>query len=154
MATLEELKAALRETLESRGVINQLKAKIRAEVFAALEDNEVQKPRLSDENLLINELIREYLEFNGYQHTLSTFIPESGQPDAPAFDRQFLARELQIAEDYKSRSVPLLYGIVKGLRAVEPAPVEAREERPVVPQRRHVEPQVFSQEPEPLVFTK
>ena len=29
------------------------------------------KPSLSNENMLINELIREYLEFNKYKYTLS-----------------------------------------------------------------------------------
>lgn len=33
------------------------------------------------ENAVINELIREYLEFNGYHHTLSVFLPESGHPE-------------------------------------------------------------------------
>lgn len=152
MATLDELKSALRETLESRGVLNQLKAKIRSEIFSALDDSEVSKPRLSDENLLINELIREYLTFNGYQHTLSVFLPESGQPASPAFDRAFMARELQVAEDYKARSVPLLYGIVKGLRAVEPNE-GVPEPKPFIPARRP-DPKVFSDDPEPLVFTK
>lgn len=30
---------------------------------------------LSDENLIINELIREYLNFNQYQETLSVLVP-------------------------------------------------------------------------------
>lgn len=46
----------------------------------------------SNENLLINELIREYLIFNGYRETLSVFLPEAGQPAVRPFDRQFLVR--------------------------------------------------------------
>lgn len=38
MATLDDLKAVLRETLETRGVLSQLQARIRAEIFNALED--------------------------------------------------------------------------------------------------------------------
>ena len=60
MATLEELKNALRETLENRGVMNEMKAKMRAEIFGALDDAEVAKPKLNKENMIINELIREY----------------------------------------------------------------------------------------------
>lgn len=153
MATLDELKSALRETLESRGVLNQLKAQIRSEIFAALDDSEVPKPHLSDENLLINELIRDYLLFNGYQHTLSVFLPESGQPQSPPFDRAFLARELQVVEDYKARSVPLLYGIVKGLRSVEPGDSVPEAKPTTVPARRP-EAKVYADEPEPLFFTK
>lgn len=33
------------------------------------------KPKLSNTNLVINELVREYLEFNKYKHTNSVFIP-------------------------------------------------------------------------------
>lgn len=62
---------ALRETLEARGVLGQLKARIRAEVFNALDDQSEPRPPLSHENLLINELIREYLEFNKYHYTAS-----------------------------------------------------------------------------------
>ncbi|XP_019744603.1 centrosomal protein 20 isoform X2 [Hippocampus comes] len=111
MATITELKCAVRETLERRGVLGQLKARIRAEVFGALDDQREQRPPLSHENLLINELIREYLEFNKYRHTASVLIAESGQPQVP-LDRQFLASELRVAEDMSSKSVPLLYGLV------------------------------------------
>lgn len=38
----------------------------------------VPKPKLSNENLVINELIREYFEYNGYRHALSVFLP--GKP--------------------------------------------------------------------------
>ncbi|XP_071770040.1 centrosomal protein 20 [Centroberyx gerrardi] len=111
MATITELKCAVRETLESRGVLSQLKARIRAEVFSALDDQTEPRPPLSHENLLINELIREYLEFNKYRYTASVLTAESGQPEVP-LDRQFLANELKVAEDAGSKSVPLLYGLV------------------------------------------
>lgn len=61
----------MRETLETRGVLGQLKARVRAEVFSALEDQREPRPPLSHENLIINELILEYLEFNKYRHTAS-----------------------------------------------------------------------------------
>ena len=53
---------ALIETLETRGVLGQVKAKVRAEIFAALDDEKVDRPELPPENVLINEMIREYLE--------------------------------------------------------------------------------------------
>lgn len=70
----------MRETLERRGVLGQLKARIRAEVFGALDDQREQRPPLSHENLIINELIREYLEFNKYRHTASVLIAGEPQP--------------------------------------------------------------------------
>uniref|UniRef100_A0A667HVA8 FGFR1OP N-terminal like n=1 Tax=Lynx canadensis TaxID=61383 RepID=A0A667HVA8_LYNCA len=74
MATVAELKAVLKDTLEKRGVLGHLKARIRAEVFNALHDESEPRPPLSHENLLINELIREYLEFNKY--TASVLISD------------------------------------------------------------------------------
>ncbi|CAB3979409.1 lisH domain-containing FOPNL-like [Paramuricea clavata] len=111
MATAEDLKDVLKETLESRGVLGQLKSRIRAEVFNALDDQNEDKPSLSNENMLINELIREYLEFNKYKYTLSVLMTESGQPQEP-LDHQFLAKELNITEDHTTSSVPLLYGML------------------------------------------
>ncbi|NXI02826.1 FOPNL protein, partial [Pachycephala philippinensis] len=129
----------LKDTLEKRGALAQIKARIRAEVFNALDDQSEPRPTLSRENLLINELIREYLEYNKYKYTASVltagighefvllligdiflpslknfrdfFFPESGQPEVP-LDRQFLAKELNIIEDASGKSVPLLYGIL------------------------------------------
>ncbi|XP_039935061.1 centrosomal protein 20 isoform X4 [Hirundo rustica] len=111
MATVAELKAVLRDTLEKRGALAQIKARIRAEVFNALDDQSEPRPTLPRENLLINELIREYLEYNKYKYTASVLIAESGQPEVP-LDRQFLAKELNIVEDASGKSVPLLYGIL------------------------------------------
>uniref|UniRef100_A0A8C8XEM0 Centrosomal protein 20 n=2 Tax=Panthera TaxID=9688 RepID=A0A8C8XEM0_PANLE len=76
MATVAELKAVLKDTLEKRGVLGHLKARIRAEVFNALNDESEPRPPLSHENLLINELIREYLEFNKYKYTASVLISD------------------------------------------------------------------------------
>uniref|UniRef100_A0A452THQ3 Centrosomal protein 20 n=2 Tax=Ursus maritimus TaxID=29073 RepID=A0A452THQ3_URSMA len=104
MATVAELKAVLKDTLEKRGVLGLLKARIRAEVFSALDDESEPRPPLSHENLLINELIREYLEFNKYKYTASVLISESGQPLVP-LDRQFLIRELNAFEESKDNTM-------------------------------------------------
>jgi lisH domain-containing protein FOPNL len=87
MASLEELKAVLKDTLDKKGVLSKIKAEIRAEIFTALDSDTVPKPKLSNENMLINELIREYLHYNHYNHALSVFLHESGQPTEPPFDK-------------------------------------------------------------------
>jgi lisH domain-containing protein FOPNL len=68
------IKKVLNEALENKGVINELKSKLRAEVFTILEDNSYEKPKVSQENLLINEMIREYMEFNHYKYSKSVFV--------------------------------------------------------------------------------
>nr|XP_054308799.1 centrosomal protein 20-like isoform X5 [Pongo pygmaeus] len=94
----------LKDTLEKKGVLGHLKARIRAEVFNALDDDHEPRPSLSHENLLINELIREYLEFNKYKYTASVLIAESGQPVVP-LDRQFLVHELNAFEESKDNTI-------------------------------------------------
>lgn len=111
MSSTNELKEVIKDTLENKGTLGQIKARIRAEVFNALNDDSESKPQLSNENLIINELIREYLDFNKYKYTSSVLVAESGQPNVP-LDRGFLSRELNIREDRNSTSVPLLYGLV------------------------------------------
>ncbi|KAK3091288.1 hypothetical protein FSP39_018675 [Pinctada imbricata] len=103
--------SVIKETLENRGSLGQIKARIRAEVFSALDDQAEIRPPLSNENMIINELIREYLEFNKYKYSSSVLVAESGQPKAP-LGREFLSRELNIREDRQTSTVPLLYGIL------------------------------------------
>lgn len=38
-----------------------------------------EKPALSDETLLVNELIREHLNWNGYKYSKSVFVQGKGQ---------------------------------------------------------------------------
>jgi len=113
MSTTDALKKVLVETLESKGIVDNMKAKLRSEIFKALDDPTVSKPKLSNENLLINELIREYLTFNNYKHTESVLVAESGHPDN-RLNRQFLCQELNIKDTESSYSVPLLYSLVNG----------------------------------------
>ncbi|CAM9359723.1 unnamed protein product [Phaeothamnion confervicola] len=109
--------------LEQRGVLGQVKARIRAEVFRALEgpaDAVPPPPPLSNENLLINELVREYLAYNRYDHAASVLMAESGQPSPDdALNRDFVRDELGLAEFPACTGIarlPLLYGIVSALK--------------------------------------
>lgn len=110
MASLEDLKNVLKETLESKGVLNDIRAKIRAEVFTALDSESSGKPKLSNENMIINEMIREYLEYNKYYNSLSVLMTESGQPHEPPFDKEYLHKKFSIAPSKNPGKVPLLYG--------------------------------------------
>ncbi|XP_014679083.1 PREDICTED: lisH domain-containing protein FOPNL-like isoform X2 [Priapulus caudatus] len=84
---------------------------MRAEIFRSLEDTSRPPPRLTDENLLINELIREYLLFNNYRYTESVLVSESGLPEMP-LDRELLTKTLNVTQSGASSRVPLLYGIL------------------------------------------
>ena len=118
MTTVEDLKNALKETLEQKGVLNEIRAKMRQSIFEAIESDDKPQPKLSNENLIINALIKEYLDYNNYLHTSSVFQAESGQPK-DKLDRNFIASQLNISETNQSQKVPLLYSILFGLQKEE-----------------------------------
>ena len=105
-------------------------------VFAALYQTPSQPPpKPPRETILLNELFRDYLRFNGYAATLSVFLAETAQPPEPALDRKFLAKEIGITETLRvghgqspaSTSgvaapgigdLPLAYGLLAGYTQV------------------------------------
>ena len=99
-------------------MLNDVKAKIRAEVFTALDSEAQGKPPLSNENMIINEMIREYLEYNRYYNAASVLVTESGQPVEPPFDREYLHKKFAISSSTKGNrpSMPLLYELTFGLK--------------------------------------
>ena len=113
MTTVEELKNALKETLEQKGVLNEIRAKMRQSIFEAIESDDKPQPKLSNDNLIINALIKEYLDYNNYLHTASVFQAESGQPK---LDRNFITSQLNIIETNQSQRVPLLYSLIFGMQ--------------------------------------
>ncbi|KAI8903115.1 hypothetical protein EDD86DRAFT_243395, partial [Gorgonomyces haynaldii] len=104
--SVDELKASLERNLQARGVFNKLEAYLRSEIFNALDTNDT-KPNPNLETLLLNEIVREYLKFNGYKHALSVFEKEADLDQV--FDRQDLQEQLNL-KMYPS-NVPLLYGL-------------------------------------------
>lgn len=117
MATLNEMKEVLKEHLEENGTLNEIRSKMRSEIFSTL-NNQPKKPKnLSNQNLIINELIRDYLVYNNYTYTNSVLIPEANQPAKPV-DRDFISSQLNVVEDSESRKLPLLYSIVFGLKTL------------------------------------
>lgn len=66
MTNVNELKDALKDTLEENGTLSKIRAMMRESIFNVIESHEKPKPKLSDENLLINEMIREYLIYNNF----------------------------------------------------------------------------------------
>jgi lisH domain-containing protein FOPNL len=66
-----------------------------------------------DENLVVNELIREYLLFNRYTSTLSVLLAETGASGTVAIARPELAALTGVVDDVHSRRLPLLYELVE-----------------------------------------
>ena len=140
----EAVVAAMKDT----GKFGRISAEIRAEVFHLLtrEMEHARSTPVCRENLLITELIREYLAFNGLSQTLSVFVPEAGQPADP-MNREFIAHSLAVMP---KQQTPLLNLLVRKIweREDVPRPVVQRDPppkpaapppRPVVPEREESE---------------
>merc|ERR1711963_449863 len=98
MASSQDLKEVLKESLSNSGALGEIKARIRSEIFRSLDDPSEVKPPVSNENLLIYELIREFLDYNQCKNASSVLTSEIGLPTVP-LDREFLGNELNVVED-------------------------------------------------------
>ncbi|XP_044867598.1 centrosomal protein 43 isoform X1 [Mauremys mutica] len=135
-----ELRDLLVQTLESSGVLNKIKAELRAAVFLALEEQEKveNKTPLVNESLkkflstkdgrLVAGLVAEFLQFFNLDFTLAVFQPESSTLNGLE-GRENLARDLGIIEAEGTVGGPLLLEVVrrcqqkKGSSGGEVAPV-------------------------------
>ncbi|BBN12588.1 lisH domain-containing protein FOPNL [Marchantia polymorpha subsp. ruderalis] len=108
------LAAALKKTLEKRGALGGMKAKIRAELYKVIDhsDDEPRSKTLSDRDFIMNELVRDYLLHCKLNYSLSVFTPESGQPEM-FLGRSQLAKEFGIVEtNAKFKNLPLLFTLI------------------------------------------
>ena len=115
MSSIEELKTSLKETMIKRGILNKIKAEMRQEIYEALDNDDNPKPKLTRENFIINELIKEYFNCNDYNYSSKVFQSETGQIKNN-LNRNDLAKELNIIEGENNLNKPLLYSIFSGLK--------------------------------------
>lgn len=117
MENMSDLKNVIRQTLENKGILQKMKAQIRAEVFLSLEGNDpinqVEKP---PEIFLACELIRELLISLDYRNSLAVFCEESGPTTEMSVHRDLIASELGLKLSNEDKSVPLLLMIIKYLK--------------------------------------
>ncbi|CAF0726159.1 unnamed protein product [Adineta steineri] len=116
MSTFEDLRSAVKQTLEQNGSLAATRAKLRADIFTTLQHPTEVKPKVPHENLLINELIVEYLNYNNLHCAASVLAAESGQP-TPSLGRAFVAEQLNVHDDEKTRQLPLLYSLLSHFSA-------------------------------------
>ena len=118
MDSMEKLKSSLKESLINKGILNEIKAHMRQEIYNILDndnDNDInQKPKLTKENIIINELIKEYFNFNGFKFSSNVLQSEVGQTNN--LNRNDIIRELNIIENENNKNKPILYNILSGLQ--------------------------------------
>ncbi|RVE48113.1 hypothetical protein evm_007300 [Chilo suppressalis] len=114
-----ELLVAIKDLLKRSGHLNKLQAEMRAKVTEVLQERQLSShadkksviPQPTDEILLVNELVREYLEWNGYLYTASVLASEAALPNEKKC-RGDLCTEVGVRDDEKSAALPLLSNIV------------------------------------------
>ncbi|XP_048062776.1 FGFR1 oncogene partner isoform X7 [Megalobrama amblycephala] len=119
-----ELRDLLIQNLENSGVLNKIKAELRAAVFLALEEQDKveNKTPLVNENLkkslntkdgrLVAGLITDFLQVFNLDFTLAVFQPEISTLNG-LDSRETLSKELGISESEVNKNTPLLIELVK-----------------------------------------
>ena len=121
-----ELFEAVEEVLKEKGVLDQLTCQVRAEILQVLKTSFATQKTASKEkkevssassssNFIVNELIKEYLDYNGYQNTADILAIESNLPKK-RITRVELETSLKVHSGPNAKQVPLLYSIVSDLR--------------------------------------
>ncbi|XP_062953502.1 centrosomal protein 43 isoform X2 [Cynocephalus volans] len=128
-----ELRDLLVQTLENSGVLNRIKAELRAAVFLALEEQEKveNKTPLVNESLkkflntrdgrLVASLVAEFLQFFNLDFTLAVFQPETSTFQGLE-GREHLARDLGIIEAEGTVGGPLLLEVIRRCQQKEKGP--------------------------------
>lgn len=104
---------AVKDSLDREGKLGKFKAELRAAVMAILNRNPSDKPppQIPAETRFLNDLIREYLIWNGYLYADQILLAESGQSSEKP-SREYLAAKLGVVDDAKTAKIPLLYYVV------------------------------------------
>lgn len=99
---MDELKNIMIQTMETNGILGQLRAQIRSSVFKIIDNqDDMENPKTrgkstlhwenkkareclkTSEHLLVAELIREYLDFYSLDYSKQIFMPETNLNTKP-----------------------------------------------------------------------
>ncbi|KAL0279283.1 UNVERIFIED_CONTAM: hypothetical protein PYX00_000878 [Menopon gallinae] len=112
MSSENDLVTAIKESLENDGSLRRLRAEMRTKVISILNgETHFTPPQQPKEALIINELIREYLNWCGFKYAKSVFIQESGLNFEPLTRSQIL-EELGLRDTDESSKLSVLHGII------------------------------------------
>jgi hypothetical protein len=141
-ATFQDLSDAYRASLQRRGILDKVRAELRAEMFHMLQgdpnlasivaarpssgsssNNAIQEccrnpsPLLPLEYFMINEMVHEFLCFHGLRHTASVLEAEAKIRKEDCLGREFIEKELNICTRnrfiYLEEPLPLLYDLTR-----------------------------------------
>uniref|UniRef100_A0A1A7YA63 Centrosomal protein 43 n=1 Tax=Iconisemion striatum TaxID=60296 RepID=A0A1A7YA63_9TELE len=132
-----ELRDLLIQNLENSGVLNKLKAEMRAAVFLAMEDQDrlENKTPLINENLkkclnskdgrLVASLIMDFLQVFNLDFSLAVFQPEINSLNG-LDSRDLVCRELGLSDSELNQNSPLLLELIRRNRLGDKRAVSAK----------------------------
>lgn len=161
---MDELKNLVIQTLETNGILGQIRAKLRSSVFKVIDNNDpsgkeralhwenplAQKVLETTESALAADLIREYMEFYRLDYSLSIFIPEANLKQDPV-DRNTLVTKADL--DRPSDREPLLVQLLKERKSGS-GPSRSSVNRPAEPKPSKDESKTTSNKPSSSPSTK
>ena len=110
---MDELKNLVIQTLETNGILGQLRAQLRSCVFKVIDNQDqiekgqssfhwenpnARKVLQSATGVLCAELVKDFLEFYKLDYTLAIYLPEVNLNQHNAMSRDELSRKVGLAE--------------------------------------------------------
>ncbi|XP_043263539.1 centrosomal protein 20 [Colletes gigas] len=122
MATEKDLINAVRESLKVDGELGRIKAAMCTQVIKLLDNsnkgNTVKLPKPSQDIMLLNELVREYLDWMEYKYSSTVFTSECNLSKQP-LNKALLAQSLGVQESDNSKDLPLLCSILETIKSLK-----------------------------------
>ena len=104
-----DLQAGILDSLKESGAYSKLQAQVFEKIFHVMNENSAERPELPEENVLVNSLIRDYLNWNNLEYTDKVLSAETG--DKKCLSRDEIAEKLNVTGDFQTK--PLLYSMVE-----------------------------------------
>jgi FGFR1 oncogene partner len=152
---MDELKNMVIQTLETNGILGQLRAQLRSCVFKVIDNqDQVEKGKgsgfhwenknarqmiSSPSGVLCAELFKDFLEFYKLDYTLSIFLPEANLNNVQASTKEELSKKfglseipstkpvmMQLLENLLSNEIPHAPEFSGALASYKQAPVDSK----------------------------
>jgi hypothetical protein len=111
---MDETDLAILQTLKSKGTWKNIKLQLQHEILNCILEKQHQQPssqQSTEETAILDAVVKQYLEFSGYKHTLNTFNLEreniSGDAGITAATEFYEA----VHKVELPKSVPILYSL-------------------------------------------
>lgn len=128
---MDELKNIVIQTLETNGILGQLRAQLRSCVFKVVDNQDqiekgksnfhwdnpnAKKVMQTASGVICAELVKDFLEHYKLDYTLSIYMPEVNLNQREAMDKEEISKKVGLQGD-QSGEKPLLMQLLEGFMA-------------------------------------